>query len=331
MMGPTGEHEPITDWSREGRSLLVREQGDRMRALLEEAFDTFLDDKAAGLMAFRFRSDDPVAEAVEWCVDRFQSADLDPQRLHPGSRSWRLFTEASFWLSQREGAAGYRRILAQFAAGAGAAPALRSDDASPEAAATTNLEARRLRDRIVAGVIVLRNACCAALVGWWLLGSARQRRAWFADGDPPSRWEAALDADDDRTPKQRSTHIADALFRYLALFADLVHRDGNESHRACVRTWFAPCDNRPPYEVSRETVLAATGDLTSRQMTTLRHDGVTTLVRRCVALAERPSGDGDPLPRALARSSLRRTVLHRFKIEDETLAARIATLKKAVE
>jgi len=126
--------------------------------------------------------------------------------------------------------------------------------------------------------------------------------------------------------------VADALFRYLALFAGLVQRDGaDESHRACVQTWFDRCSNEPPYEVGRAAVRAALSGLPSRQMTTLRHDGVTTLLRRCLALAELPPDDGDPLVRALARSSLRRSLLHRFKIEDAGLTERIHSLKGALE
>lgn len=329
-MGPTGTHEPIIDWSREGRARLVQEQGDRMRALLEEAFETFLDDRGVGLAAFRFRTDDPVAEAVEWCVERFQSADIDPDQLHHGSSSWRLFTEVSFWLSQRETAAGYRRALAHRKEGSDVEEAPSTDE-SPETVATRDIDARRVRERIIDGVSALRDTCCAALVGWWLIGSARQRRVWFANDDLVDEWNAALTADHGRTSKERSFHIADALFRYLALFAGLVRRDGDESHRACVQTWFDRCHDEPPYEAPRAAVRAALGGLPSRQMTTLRHDGVTTLIRRCVALTDRSWLEVDPLVNALSQSSLRLSLLHRFKIEDDDLEARIRSLKGASE
>jgi hypothetical protein len=330
-MGPTGTHEPIIDWSREGRTRLVQEQGDRMRALLEVAFETFLDDKGVGLAAFRFRSDGPVAEAVEWCVERFQSADIDPGKLRAGSNSWRLFTEVSFWLSQRETAAGYRRALAHRKGEYSDVEEAPSTDESPETVATRDIDARRVRDRISDGVIALRETCCAALVGWWLIGSARQRRVWFENDDLADEWNTALAADQGRTSKERSFHIADALFRYLALFAGLVRRDGDESHRACVQTWFDRCVNEPPYEAPRAAVRAALGGLPSRQMTSLRHDGVITLIRRCVALTDRSWREVDPLVNALSLSSLRLSLLHRFRIKDDDLEARIRSLKGASE
>lgn len=331
-MASRPSYEPIANWSREGRARLVREQGDRMRALLEAAFETFVAEEGVALRAFRFHGDDPIPEAVEWCVERFQTADLDPARLHEGSRSWRIFTEVGFWLAQREGKAGYRRALVRRAMGANALDRVALADESPEAVASNHVDVQRMRERIVGGAILLRDTCCAALVGWWLVGSARERRAWFADDEQPDPWDGAFAADPPRNPKERSFHVADALFRYLALFAGLVqHEGGDLSHRACVRTWFDRCSNEPPYEVARVAVRAALGDLPSRQMTTLRHDGVTTLIRRCLALAERPSDDGDPRVRALARSSLRLSLLHRFKIEDAALTDRIHSLKGALE
>jgi len=303
-----------------------------MRALLEAAFETFVAKAGVGLEAFRFYGDEAVAEAVDWCVDRFRTADLDPARLHAGSCSWRLFTEVGFWLAQREGKAGYRSALARRAVGALALAWVASADESPEAIASNHVDVRRVRERIVGGVTTLRDTCCAALVGWWLVGSARLRRAWFTDDEPSDLWDTAIAAEHPRNPKARSFHVADALFRYLALFAGLVQRDGaDESHRACVQTWFDRCSNEPPYEVGRAAVRAALSGLPSRQMTTLRHDGVTTLLRRCLALAELPPDDGDPLVRALARSSLRRSLLHRFKIEDAGLTERIHSLKGALE
>lgn len=320
-------YEPIRDWSAEGRRRLVDEHGAELRLLLDEAFTVFVERTGIGLAAFRFRGDDPTSEAVAWSIERFLTADIDPSKLRPGSRSWRLFTEASFWLSQREGAAGYRRIVAR------RAPIEAADREPPAEAALTvlsDLDAARCRERLVRGLRTLRDRCCAALAGWWLAGTARLRRDVFAPEDPPSDWASAVAAEDDSTARQRSFFIADALFRYLALFAGFVRDDGDEPHRACARTWFSPCESRPPYEVDRASVCVALGGVPSRTMTTLRHDGVTTLIRRCAELAGRPPDDaGLRLEVTLARHSLRLSLLHRFKIVDAGLVASIEALREA--
>jgi len=113
------------------------------------------------------------------------------------------------------------------------------------------------------------------------------------------------------------------------LFANLVQRASNDlPHRACVLTWFSPCEDRPPYEVARGPVREALGGLPSRQMTTLRNDGVESLVRRCVELAGRPANEFDPLEHALSRASLRHSVLHRFHLEDAAIGSAIDALER---
>jgi len=323
-------YEPIRDWSVEGRRRLVDEHGVELRLLLDEAFTVFVEKTGIGLAAFRFRGDDPTSEAVAWCIERFLTVDLDPSKLRAGSRSWRLFTEASFWLSQREGAAGYRRIVTRRVAPIEAADRELSPPAEAVPTVLGDLDAERCRERLVRGLRALRDRCCAALAGWWLAGTARLRRDVFAPEDPPSDWALAVAAEDDSTSKQRSFFMADALFRYLALLAGLVRDDGDEPHRACVRTWFSPCEDRPPYEVDRARVCAALGGVPSRTMTTLRHDGVTTLIRRCAELAGRPLDDASPrLEVTLARHSLRLSLLHRFKIDDAGLVASVEALREA--
>lgn len=327
-MSASDEYEPINDWSLEGRRRLVEERGDQIRLLLDAAFTDFTDERGVNLREFRFRGEDPVTDAVEWSVEYFLRPHIDVEKLHTKSRSMRLFTEASFWLVHRESIAGYRRILARAQRGGPTSDAASDTSTSPDVLTATRVDARRFRERIIAGVLALRDACCASLVGWWLVGMARQRRLWFASDDPWTAWADAV-ALDDRSPKQRSFHVADALFRYFALFANLVQRDSNDlPHRACVLTWFTPCEDRPPYEVARRLVREALGGLPSRQMTTLRNDGVESLVRRCVELAGRSENGSDPLEDALSRASLRLSVLHRFHIEDAAIGRAIDALER---
>ena len=316
--GPSA-YEAITDWSKEGRRRLVAERGTHLRALLDEAFTQAVDG-GLSLAAFRFAGDDPVTDAVEWCIARFEVMDVDPSRLHAGSRSLRLFTEVQFWLAQREGAAGFRRATRAQADRRSAAPA-RCEDV------VDALERQQQLDLVRKGVITLRERCCAALVGWWLEGSAELRHALFAPQDASEIWptrEAAF-----RSPKERSFHIADALFRYYALFAGLVSDEEEPlRHRACVLTWFHPCSDEPPYEVPRTAVRAILREMPSRQMTSLRHEGVRVLIRRCIEHADAALGRGAALDRHLACTSLRASLLHRFKVDDDDLSRRIKALAR---
>lgn len=313
-------YEAIVDWSHEGRRRLVELRGAHLRVLLDEAFTQAVDG-GLSLASCRFRGDDPVTEAVEWCLARFEAMDFDPGRLRPESRSLRLFTEVAFWRAQREGAAGHRRATQ--------APRVEELTALHEAPGDVDdaIDSQRHLARVRNGLQALRDRCSAALVAWWLEGAADLRRLLFAPHDDPDAWspyEIAI-----HSPKARSFHIADALFRYYALFAGLVRDHDDElSHRACVLTWFSPCGEEPPYEVSRAAVRKALGDMPSRQMTTLRHEGVRALIRQCTEQATEALKGEDPFGRHLARTSLRASVLHRFKIEDERLSLRIKALTK---
>lgn len=313
-------YEPIPDWSREGRQRLVEVRGAQLRGLLDEAFTQAVDG-GLSLANFRFHSEDPVTEAVEWCIARFEAVDLDPRLLHLGSRSLRLFTEVGFWLAQREGAEGYRRATRE----PHAEGHTTSNDAPEDA--EDALDGKRQLERVRDGVKALRERCCASLVEWWLEGAADLRRVLFAPHDAPDAWSPRDVAE--HSPKARSFHIADALFRYYALFAGLVrYQDDELTHRACVLTWFSPCGEEPPYEVSREAVRAVLHGMPSRQMTTLRHEGVRALIRECVDHAKAALASDVALDEHLARASLRASVLHRFKIDDDELSRRIKALAK---
>lgn len=322
---------PITDWSVEGRRRLVEAQEDAMRVLLEEAFSSLCDRASINLGDFGFGGDSPIEDAAEWSLSRFQTADIDPAKLHAASRSMRLFTEAEFWLSQRVGAPAYRRIRRREAGAAVAMDRVTDTaDSSSSDAVLERLSVASQRSRIVAGVRALRDATCASLVAWWLEGATALREAIFEPGGDAIEWTDAVTVED-RSPKQRSFHIADALFRYFALDVELVRRDGggDASHKACVLTWFTRCADEPPYERARADVLTAFEGFRSRQVTTLRHDGLTTLVRRCADVAKQRVDDPDAAVRWLARRSLRPSLLHRFKIDDVPLSCALEALKEA--
>ncbi|MFO0608837.1 MAG: hypothetical protein U0324_37065 [Polyangiales bacterium] len=310
-------YEPITDWSRAGRQRLVEARGALLRSLLDEAFSQAVDG-GLSLASLRFHGDDPVAEAVAWCIRRFEAVDLDPARLPPGSRSLRLFTEVRFWVAQREGAAGARRATRS------PRPEPPAPPRDTEDAADIDRERQRQCERVCAGLRTLRDRCCAALVGWWLEGAIDLRKALLAPHDPPGSWPAC---DAARSPKARSFHVADALFRYYAMFAGLVrYADDEPTHRACVLTWFSPAATSRPTRSRAGVVRAALDDMPSRQMTTLRHEGVRVLIHRCTGHAEAAVGMDGGLDRHLARESLRASLLHRFKVDDAALSRRIKAL-----
>jgi hypothetical protein len=97
-------YESIEDFGVEARTRLVDTRGDEIRLLLDSAFSDFVDaEPDVSLAAFGFHGDDPIVDAVRWAMDRFASADLDVSRIHPGSRSFRIFTEVRFWLAQKAG------------------------------------------------------------------------------------------------------------------------------------------------------------------------------------------------------------------------------------
>ena len=104
-------YELIEDWSIEARAELVQKRGSEIRLLLDEAFTILLDNPNSTLSEFGFKDCDPVTQAVEWCVERFTSVDIDPDKLNKGSNSFRLFTEVNFWLTQKTGKQGHKAII----------------------------------------------------------------------------------------------------------------------------------------------------------------------------------------------------------------------------
>ncbi|HSN98116.1 MAG TPA: hypothetical protein VLS89_07455 [Candidatus Nanopelagicales bacterium] len=309
-------YDPINDLSREGRRRLVEERGDEIRLLLDEAFTAFLDaEPGVNLSAFGFRGDDPVAEAVAWSIERFASGDLDPGRLSPASRSFRLFTEVRFWLSQKAGRAGYDRIIA-----ASRGPLSASPSEEPSAGGADTDSAVFAFGKELAGMLPsFRDRTCADMVGYWLEGTRRLRRDWFGWGERGDLPEAAAR----RSKKQRSIHTHDAMFRFLCCFLDLVPaRPDAAAELALELTCLSGCPNEPPYRVPNGDVcarLAHLGVRGPREVGALRKQGAGAFLQRLLDQLDKAiTVARDRLQAELIRRSLSKTTLHALELEDNT-------------
>lgn len=314
-------YDPIDDWSREGRWLLVETRGDEIRALLDLAFSGFIDDEPTGLSAFGFHGDDPVSQAVEWAIDRFLASDLDPGKLHPGSRSLRLFTEVRFWLSQKVGRQGYTRILAA----ASSPEALRvetiaaGEEQDNERSDTIHAAMAALGRKLSRTLSSLNSRTCADIVGFWLEGTKALRCRWFGWRDRGEISEGGMRL----SKKQRSFYAHDAMFRFLCCFHDLVPIDSDAlATRTLELTTLSPCENVPPYRVLDRDVaprLVAFGVKGPREVARLRKEGACACVRRCLERAASGESEsvGERLSGELTRRSLGPTTLHALGIEDD--------------
>ncbi|MFH1464649.1 MAG: hypothetical protein ABIO70_09705 [Pseudomonadota bacterium] len=313
------EYELISDWSLEGRRRLAAEREHEILLLLETAFTEFLDQPGTSLHAYGFRGDDPVMEAARWALARFRDGDLDPALLRPRDRSFLLFTRSRFWLLQRVGERAGRRIRAEERRraegeddpGRVAAPARDPTSASDTAIAV----ARAARE--------LAKRTCPTLLQYWLSGSVRLRSRWFG-------WAPEVQAlPEGPSAKAHSFYTADALFRFATLFARLLPHDASVALQACVATWFTPCTDSPPFRVP-EAVVAKRLELASaRAAQHERHAGLVELITRVLAAAEATVGQLDA-DGAVLRASLRAGLLHAYKIDDRTLAGRLAVLPREV-
>jgi hypothetical protein len=306
-------YSPITDWTPEGRSALVRARGWEIRLLLDEAFTTLLDEPGEQLSDYGFRGDDPVTEAVAWCVQRFETVNLDPARLNAGSRSFRLFTEVDFWLAQRATARGHQaRQMRAKSRAAGVDPTTLEDKRA-------QLGEPQFLDRIFATLPVLRERTCAGLVELWFEGSANLRGEWFGWSD------AQKDSATDMSAKKRSFLVADALFRFLVLLEDLLERATSLGLVVCGRALFSGCADVAPYrapdaDVARELRLDG-----PRAVQKARKQGVRELLVAAFPIAcERESLRG-----LFAGASLRPSLLHLYDLEAEPTVAFVRSLRVA--
>ncbi|WP_437737342.1 hypothetical protein [Sorangium sp. So ce1335] len=324
------KYQPIEDFTREGRQRLVAERGEEIRFLLDKAFTDFLDaEPDVSLAAFGFRGDDPVSEAVEWAVTRFADGHVDPAELSNGSRSFRLFTEVRFWLSQKAGQQGYQRILA--AAKRPRSPALLEE--MPAAEADPDLEVLAFVRALADALPSFRARTCADLLGYWLEGTKRLRRDWFGWHERGELSEVA----ERRSKKQRSIHTHDAMFRFLCCFLQLVPGASSAAEDLALElTSLSGCPDRPPYRVPDRDVcgkLARFGVSGPRQVGALRKQGARSFLHRCL---DRARADIDTAPgrlaSALIRKSLSPTTLHALEIEgDMALRARIDEVRSGAD
>jgi len=229
------DYEPISDWTRSGRAALVEKRGTELRLLLDTAFTEFCDQQ--DLAAFGFHGDDPIAEAVEWCITEFVRRDLDPMRLHAGSRSFRLFTEVPFWLSQKVGARAFQRLIH-----------VRHDSAAPIDATEPHdepsppMSLKRLQEGLARTLRELRHRTCADLVGYWLRGTKQLRARLFG-------WSEEGDVENPASSKTRtSAHVHDARFRFQCLHQGLIDDTAVDPALIAAREMlFRPCTNKVPY------------------------------------------------------------------------------------
>lgn len=319
-------YESIEDWSVDGRRRLADARGDEIRRLLDDGFTALLDaERDVSLAAFGFRGDDPVVEAIEWSIDCFATREIDPSKLTPGSRSFRLFTEARFWLAQKAGKQGYRSILA-----ATRAPHRRSHDEARTAAQPISEDvAHAFGAELAAALPGFHARTCADIVGFWLEGTKRVRRVWFS-------WEDSGELSDEAavlSKKQRSFYAHDAMFRFLWCFCRLIPASQDESaERALELTCLSGCPNEPPYRVPDRLVVITLGLRGSREVSRLRKDGARHFLNACL---DRVAHNRMFVPRdrfavALTRKSLGPTTLHALGIEDDAaLRARLAAVLAA--
>lgn len=313
-------YEPIDEWSREARGRLVDLRGDEIRILLDAAFSDFLDaEPNASLAAFGFRGDDPVAEAVEWSLDRFTTGDLDPNGLSPDSRSFRLFTEVRFWLAQKVGRRAYERIFAT-----ARAPRPPSNiEAREEKSPVRDDAAESFGAEMASELPAFRDRTCSDIVGFWLEGTKQLRRFWFSWSDSG---HLAADAAD-LSKKQRSFYAHDAMFRFLCCFFHLIPAsDDALADRAFELTCLSGCPNVTPYRKTDRLFLAVLSVRGPRDVSRLRKEGARRFVNACLDRVERKSAfvARDRLAAELTRKSLGPTTLHALGIEDDpALRARL--------
>jgi hypothetical protein len=302
------EYDSITDWSREGRARCADERGDEIRALLRFAFESFYEKQE--LSPFGFRGDDPIGEAVEWSVERFRTADLDPTRCTP---TFRLFTEVRFWLAQKVGLQAYRRIMLARAAPQIVDPPdpVTNGDSEPRVAPEVLDD---IGSRLVRTLRELNARTCADLVGYWLIGTRRLRSAWFGWRNDGEVQNAAP------SKKKHSFHVHDALFRFQCLHAALVAETGASIPVVVVReSMFRRCNNRPPYRRPDDVVapVLPAGSVTGpRSIGKLRRVGLADLLTELLERLARPAfGMREELECLLLRRSLSATTVHALDLE----------------
>jgi len=305
-------YELIEDWSREARAKLVEARGNEIRLLLDEAFQRFFERPERSLAEFFPHGDDPFIEAVEWVVDRFVRMDLDPTRLNAGSGSFRLFTEVKFWLSQRLGEQGYKAWKGRTEA-LRRAPMERIDREPADAGLEADVRHGDFHDRVAAALRALGRRTCPDLVMYWLVGTRRFCEDWFGlsgEGELSNTVPAA----------RKSKIVADALFRYIALYTNVVDDESGGHTCVCQLTLFDGCPNSPPYRAKADLVIRRLRLQNTKVFQRQLKAGVTVLAGSLVEQALVRSEDADEPPDVLlVRACLKGSLRHVYRIEQPSL------------
>ena len=302
---------PITDWSPEGR--LVTASDPMMRLLLDEAFTRFDEEDPIPWKDFGFRSDDPIPEAVDWCVQRFAGVnELDPALVPPELRSFRLFTQAGWWLSQKVTTQGFLGIMARRRRADGGEDIERIP--APDPADDGHEGDEAAIESFVSGLGATLKAffrgTCDDLVAYWFDGTKHLRQALGHTLSAPTP---------DDLPNKQSLYRFDAMFRFWQL-----HMPGElGAPWRCVLelTMLTACDNAPPYRVPDKVVSQQLrNDDGPREVGRARKTACAKLV---VEFAQRRSGEGQPslsdrLAAEFTRAFLKPTLLHALEIQGHT-------------
>lgn len=305
---------PITDWSKEGRRALVAAHEQKIKLYLDEAFTTFLDNPTSSLEHFGFgKKNDAISEAVNFCLDRFVNGDIDPQKLHAHDRSFRLFTRVHFWLAQKVGAQAFSRLIRP----------QRHIDYSDEQ--HSPIETHKGSVEMFIGDLACAMPCFQkrnnnVMVQAWLEGASKLLTICTGA-------KAQQDAPLPGSSKARSMLIADALFRFLNVYfkaftpAQLEKHPSRPIYDQCT---CSPFDNDKNHRRDDRAV-AKNMNINTRDVTQHRKDAVLSYMDDYLTLLD----ERRDLETALIKHSLRVSILHVHRIEDEDYKTRLRALKQA--
>lgn len=310
---PAEHSDEITDWSVEGRREYVERRRDAIRWTLWESFSMFNDDpQNPPLSAFGFRGDAPEESAVEFVLERFQSDGFDGSRIWREHRSMKLFTRVPFWLQQKVGEQAYGARLGEWSGRSAETPhfaeAAVETPATVADAARHDTALKRMSDSLRA----LRERTCAPLVGEWLGASTRLLKAMGLLASPTKA--AAFERSSDGVkPTERSLRRADALFRYLVLYLELLDGHNDRDNHVLEAELLAGTPDDPPYRVNASVVAACFGLPHWKAVAQARNRAILVLLDRALSVAE---SDEQSFEVAVARFSCKASLLHRYKIEN---------------
>jgi hypothetical protein len=285
------------DFTPEARRRLVTEQRDAIEVLLALGFDQ-LADKGISLEPFGFRS---TPDAVAWALARFETGTFDVAKLR--CRTWRLFTQGRFWLAQKVGKKGYRRLVAEQSQ----RPARRAiEPPAPPSSGPDDDELKKLVEQAGETLMTLHRLVIApGLISDWIAATEGLRSKWLF---PPASGPAPLPPKG-KVDKTRRHH--EAMFRYQCVAHDLVDANDGDERAAVVACLFSRAENTPPF---RSVVSPSPGGRKNQEEA--RREGLATLF---LIIADEVSQDADGLWHAFRRAhavrALTSTTVARFNLD----------------